>query len=548
MAKRQKNAPGAAVQRADREKPYLEAIVRAYVVFVIALYPLYVTGEGYNNIVFRKAQVYWAVTIAFLVVFGVFYTVYILGKGKTAEEKRFWKSFNFADWALLAFLLVVTLSFVFSPYKETAWLGAHNRCDGYLTMLLMMLCYFPISRYCRPKHLDFTIYAAGSAVLCAIGFLQFYGYDFLGLFPYNYYPYADANGNSFYSGFSILFRSTIGNIDFVSCYVCMAIIVFGVLFVKSKGWRQYLYLAAAVMNFVLMIIGGADAGKVGTLGAMVLLVPYWICTKRGLGKIFVLPSAFGFAYCLHHWFMINRIMPGWTEENRPVMDIQYKNNYPVLPLKPILIASAAGLAIGVCIILIKNTGWLKPKTAKIAGAVLLGALIAGGLGGVEIIGRHLPPQNIIYQAREIMHGNMEDEFGSNRGFIWKRAIERVQYQPIFGTGPDTFIHAFGKLNQDEGKELHGVIYDKAHNDFIQILICEGIFGLLAYLAFIAGLIVSSVKKSFDSTFALMALGGVCAYLIQSFFGVDTLIVTPIFWTLLAALRSMTGEQSQQDQI
>lgn len=186
--------------------------------------------------------------------------------------------------------------------------------------------------------------------------------------------------------------------------------------------------------------------------------------------------------------------------------------------------------------MIKHTAWLKPKTAQIAGIVILGVFIIGGIGGVEIIGRDLPTQNIIYQAREMMHGNLEDEFGSNRGFIWKRAIERVQYQPVFGTGSDTFIHAFGKLNQNEAKELHGVVYDKAHNDFIQILLCNGVPGLLTYLAFISGILITSLKKAFSNIFALAALGGVMAYLIQSFFGVDTLIVTPIFWTMLAILR------------
>lgn len=539
-----KNVLPRAVQQSEKERWYLEIVTRIYVIFILALYPLYVTAEGYDNIVFRKAQMYWAGTIIFLVAFAIFYLVYILGRSRTSEKKPFWKDLNYVDWALLAFLLALTLSFSFSPYKDVSWLGGVARNDGYLTMLLMILCYFPISRYYKPKQLDFTLYAIGSSVLCIIGFLQFYGYDLL-QFPYNRYPYyADIDGNPYYSGYSIIYRTTIGNIDFLSCYVCVAIVVFGILFVKSSGWRQFQYLSAAVMNFALMIIGGADAGKVGTLGAMVLLVPYWILEKKNLGKVLLLSSSFGLVYCLHHWVMLYKIMPGWTTENRPLCDMELKSNYPVLPLKPILIASIVCLAIGICVLLIKKIAWPKTKTTHIAGVALLFVLAIGGVSGVEIIGKHLPPQNIIYQAREIMHGNIEDDFGSRRGFIWKRAMERVQYQPIFGTGSDTFYYAFGKLNQAEAKELHGVEYDKAHNDFIQILLCNGWPGLLTYLAFITGIIISSIKKSFDNMFALIALGGILAYLIQSFFGIDTLIVTPIYWTMLAILRSAKSNKDE----
>lgn len=537
MKKRQnKNDMPQIAQKPDTERQYLNIVVRVYVIFILAVYPLYVTGEGYNNIVFRKAQIYWMSTSMFLVAFAIFYVAYFFSANRVRPQKSIWKSFSFADWALLAFLIAVTLSFLFSPYKSMAWLGTTNRNDGYLTILLMIMCYFPISRYYKPEQLDFTLYAIGSSILCIIGFLQFYGYDFLQLFPYTQHPYADENGNPFFSGFTIDFRTTIGNIDFLSCYVCIAIIVFGVLFVNSKGWRQYLFLVAVAMNFALMIIGDADAGKVGTLGTMVLLIPYWIYTKKSLAKVFVLSSVFGLVYCIHHWFMMNIIMQGWTEENRQINDVLFKNNYQALPLTPILATSLICLAIGVCLLLIRNSEWIKPKTAQFVGIVIIGVFIAGGLAGVEIIGKDLPPQNTVHQAREIMHGNLEDDFGSRRVFIWKRAIERVQYQPIFGTGSDTFYYAFGKINQNEAKELHDVEYDKAHNDFIQILLCYGFPGLLTYLAFIAGIMITSLKKAHDNMFSLVALGGVLSYLIQSFFGVDTLIVTPVFWTILAVLR------------
>lgn len=530
-------------KRRKREKGYLYIITRCYVLLVLAVYPLYVGPEGYNNIIFRKVQVFWTVSIAFLIIFMLFYLAYRLELEKENKPPAFWKTMTVPDWAAAGFLLMITVSCIISKYKPAVWLGQPNRYDGWLTYFCMIAAYFILSRWYNPKQLDFVIFAAGSALVCIVGFLQFYGYDFLKLFPYNAPLYSDANGAPLHSGFSIVFRTTLGNIDFLGTYACIAIVLFGALYAKTKGKLRFLYLAVSVMNFVMMIIGDVDAGKVGTLGAMVLLVPYWVSERKILGRALTLVSLWGLAYTAHHWFVINVFMP-LLGEGSPAADLAKRDGYSTLPLNAVLIISVIALTAGIVLLIPKFTAWPKMKTARIAGFCLVAVMIFGGLAGVEVIGQRLPDGNMIYEAREMMHGRMQDDFGSRRGYIWRKTLEQVSARPpIFGTGSDTFAHAFGKLNQQEAREIHAVSYDKAHNDFLQILVCNGIIALISYLALIGSIVILSIKKSFDDTFLLMAAGAVLAYLVQSFFGIDTVTVTPIFWTMLAVMRRRQTENA-----
>jgi len=517
----------------EKEQRYLNILTRGYVLFVLAVYPLVVGSAGYDNIIDVKTHTYWAVTLIFLFAFLLFYLSYKLGLGKNTDGVKWYKKLNIVDWALIVFFITITISSILSPYAET-WLGRRDRNDGWLTMFCMLACYFPVSRWYKPKQLDFSLYAGSAGILCIIGYLQFYGYDFLYLFPYNRSSYMDETGNPLYSGFSIIFRSTIGNINFLSMYVCLTILSFTVLYIKTKGPLRFLYLAASIMTFLMMLIGGSDGGKVGVLGAMLFLLPYFLCERKGAGRIFILSGGFGLSYVLHHWNMIYNIMPHWGDST-PIHDRLMRDNYFTLPLRPILVISLAALAVGILILHIKR--WPKPKVTRFAGLAVTIIIIGGGLLGVEILGQNLPPQNRIYQAREVMHGRMEDDFGSYRGFIWRNTLEAIPNQPLFGTGQDTFLYALGWEFQEKSLELLGVVYDKAHNDFLQILLTNGIFGLIAYLALIASLILYSIKPAFNDTTLLMAFAAVLAYLGQSMFGIDSIVVTPLFWLIIAIIRN-----------
>jgi O-antigen ligase len=200
---------------------------------------------------------------------------------------------------------------------------------------------------------------------------------------------------------------------------------------------------------------------------------------------------------------------------------------------------AGGLAL---LLLLKK--WIADKPLKIAAVAILPALIISGVIGLEIFGRRYAdnPDNIIWQAREMMHGRLNDTFGSGRGWVWRNALEVIPENPVFGTGPDTFFFALGDNLEYprhlESQELLNQWFDKAHNIFLQIAVCMGIPALLAYLIFLGGVFIPAVKPAFGRP-VLFAFGAAAlSYTIQSFFAVEVPITTPVVWI---ALGVMAGE-------
>lgn len=131
------------------------------------------------------------------------------------------------------------------------------------------------------------------------------------------------------------------------------------------------------------------------------------------------------------------------------------------------------------------------------------------------------------QTIEISKGHIEENYGSSRIFIWKNTLKRVPRYLIHGVGIDNFYYAFGKkpLMKDRW------FFDKAHNEYLQILICEGIFALISYLLFFGTITLRAMKDSKDNK-ELYLLLPIMGYLIQAFFNISVIEVAPFFYIAL----------------
>ena len=131
------------------------------------------------------------------------------------------------------------------------------------------------------------------------------------------------------------------------------------------------------------------------------------------------------------------------------------------------------------------------------------------------------------QSVEIAKGNIQDNFGSNRMFIWRNSIKVVPENISYGVGVDNFYYAFG----DKPLTRKNKFYDKAHNEYLQILVCEGLYALLAYLLFIGIITIKGIKYSFKNN-KLYLIIPVIGYIIQAFFNISVIEVAPIFYICL----------------
>ncbi|MDD2435016.1 MAG: O-antigen ligase family protein [Bacilli bacterium] len=133
---------------------------------------------------------------------------------------------------------------------------------------------------------------------------------------------------------------------------------------------------------------------------------------------------------------------------------------------------------------------------------------------------------------EIGKGNLGDKFGTNRIYIWKETMKIVPDNLLHGIGIENFVYAF------DGRPLFSktknVYYDKAHNEYLHILVTQGIFALISYLLLYFIIVKEGIKKSFkkEELYLILPVGG---YLVQAFFNISVIEVAPLFYISLGML-------------
>lgn len=151
-----------------------------------------------------------------------------------------------------------------------------------------------------------------------------------------------------------------------------------------------------------------------------------------------------------------------------------------------------------------------------------------------------------------------------RSIVWKGAIEIWKHYPLFGSGLETFGYSYYKFRPQEHNLVSewDFLYNKAHNEFLNIFACQGIVGLLSYLSIIIAFIFwtirnlninhqnkSNIKKTnktilnskfnsefiiHNSKFILISLfAGWLTLLITNFFGFSVVITSLLFFILPA---------------
>jgi hypothetical protein len=530
----------------DNRKKYRELslgfISSAFFILITAIFPLYVKRTGYFFITQDKANFFITSTniTAILIIIALLITTERFWPLNQFFGDMFKRRITIAEGAIIAFLLLTLASAIFSPWQDFVWRGfttngTQGRWEGFWAFFAYVLAFLIIARFYRPRRLHFLIFACSAILLTLNGILEYVGFDFLertGFFQM---------GNLEFHPITRSFRTTLGNINIVSAYCSLVIVLFAVLFTGENSRWGILYFIPSVFAFLLLSICMGDSGRVGMLGAMVLIIPYWFSDRLRFGKMLILMAGWCAVFAANQLYIV------YVRPNR-------------IPFHPNLFITLAIvlLAAGFCVLLFIKK-W-PGRQLKIAGAAFLGVALIGGLLFIEIAGSRWSnqPRNIVWQAREIMHGRMGDNFGSGRGWVWKNGISVIKYNPLLGTGPDTFYFAMGGTQTGSVEEArrnpHGnqnivaagglhydsfmatrQIFDKAHNTFLQIAVCLGLPALLAYLIFLGALFIPAVKIAFRRPVLLAFGAGSLSYLIQCFFQVDTPIDRPLIYIALGVM-------------
>ncbi len=134
------------------------------------------------------------------------------------------------------------------------------------------------------------------------------------------------------------------------------------------------------------------------------------------------------------------------------------------------------------------------------------------------------------ELSSLLHGQIDDSFGSGRILIWRESLQLVPERPLLGGGPDTLGQRLDLVfTADDGSLIpRQTRVDTAHNDYLNIMVNLGIPALMVYLA---ALIVSAcgwIAQRKQSAVLLLGAAALC-YSIQIFFSFSICITAPLFW-------------------
>lgn len=167
------------------------------------------------------------------------------------------------------------------------------------------------------------------------------------------------------------------------------------------------------------------------------------------------------------------------------------------------------------------------KIIIIAAILILTSVTMHLMGSTTMFNDFVTMKN---ESQEIVSGNAQKYYGSGRIFIWAETIKIVPKYITHGAGIDNFLYAFGNKPLQKNR----VIYDKAHNEYLQILITEGLFCLISYLLLYIFIVVKGFKNSFKNKQIFLLLP-IIGYLVQAFFNISVIVVAPIFYICLGLL-------------
>lgn len=168
------------------------------------------------------------------------------------------------------------------------------------------------------------------------------------------------------------------------------------------------------------------------------------------------------------------------------------------------------------------------------------------------------------EATEVAKGNLDDSYGTKRMYIWKKTVEIIPKYFWHGVGVDSFHKAFDGEALIRKTETKKILYDKAHNEYLQLLITQGIFALVAYMWLCGFVVIRGLKKGLKSdkyennlkiiengklaenskgkkkvkktekieTTQIYLVLPIIGYMVQAFFNISVIEVAPIFWMAL----------------
>lgn len=484
-------------------------IIYVYLIVMLGIFPLYMR-EGYSDIGDRKYNLFLLSSVFTFGLLLILTTISVIITKESTWTLNTGKA-KLPELAVYSFFATVFISFLVSPYKEYAIIGAADWYMGMVTQVIFLVSFLYMSKELEYKEWILYMLYAVSAVVFFSGLLNRFGVDVFGVYE------------GLDNEIKLQFLSTIGQSSWYSGYLCTVLPIGLYDFYMSKGRRRILLGAYLAIAFSSLVTQNTDSAYIALAGMILVLLYKASVSKEGMCSfaqvMIVMFGSFWVVGILQTIFCHSAIIP---------------EKLSVLMSQGLFTPLLCSFFVLVYFMLKKNIlGDLPYNRFFYSGLVL--AVLAVIVWIVMIVlnttGRINPPIDSTYLT-------WNETWGNYRGIAWILAINLYKaigtpWGYLFGVGADCFyVHSCCVPDMADYVDsvVSGIYYANAHNDYLTILVNYGIIGLATYLAMIV-LAVKNFIKSNNTVVVGIAMS-IVAYALHNVFCYQEVCNAPYFYIFM----------------
>lgn len=500
------------------------SILTAYFFVMMVIYPFYIKN-GYQKIGNAK---YYFFRNTGLVMVGMMLMItvclFILQR-KEVSVAAYYKRMSMTDWFVYGYFISLLLSYSFSAFRKEALWGTGGWHMGLISQLILIAVYFFFSRYFRwdEKWLYMVLLASGLVFLLGI------------LNRYSIYPLT-------ISGRTPVFISTLGNINWF-CGYWAVICPLGILFYQNskKGYERLVAGIYVILAFLIGVVQGSSSAYLSLMGIFLFLFCISFRENMAMKRFLEICILFALSCQIARLF---RYLPGF--------DINYENELgAVLTDSNITIYEGAAALILYLwfgyLVKQKEIQIVKYKKIRSAAMLLFGIVLISYVA--VLIANTCIPEGIP-ELSGISFFTFNDEWASARGAAWTIGLQAYRnmtpLHKLIGVGPDCFaeyIYAVPKLATRTYSLFASSRLTNAHNEWITILVNQGITGLVCFVGIFLTAFFKFMKKAPTQPLLYLCAASILSYTLHNIVSFQQVLNVPFVFMILGIGEGVTNKDS-----
>lgn len=500
------------------------SILTAYFLVMTVVYPFYIKN-GYREIGNVKYYFFRNISLVMVGMMLMIAACLFLLQRKEVSVAAHYKRMSGTDWFVYGYFISILLSYLFSSFRKEALWGTNGWYMGFVSQLILVAIYFFFSRFFRwDENWLYTILLA-SGLVFLLGILN----------RYSIYPLT-------ISGRTPAFISTLGNINWF-CGYWAVVCPLGVLFYRNsrKGYEQLAAGIYVILAFLIGVVQGSSSAYLSLAGMFLFLFCISFRENMAMQRFFEICILFA-ASC--QIARLLRILPG--------LDINYENE-----LGAVFTDSNVTLYAGIIALilylwfcyLVKQKDMQIAEYKKIRNVVMLLVLILSAGYFVLLTANTCIPGGIFGLAG-IPFFTFNDEWASARGATWSIGVQAYRsmtpLHKLTGVGPDCFaeyIYAVPKIATRTYSLFGSSRLTNAHNEWITILVNQGITGLVCFIGIFLTAFFKFIKKAPIQPLLYLCAASLLSYTLHNMVSFQQVLNVPFVFMILGIGEGLTNKDS-----